>query len=91
MTELDTLNNQTASFICDQPLRTADSVTQSPYRHGVTRLCKIHKSLKNSPIVFKGKLIYSKTCVKRPIKNRQNKNLNDKDLMKVKSIAECSP
>ena len=33
-----------------------------------------------------------KTCVKRPVKNRQNKDLNDKcSLMKVKSIAECSP
>ena len=35
---------------------------------------------------------YSKTFVKRPLKNRQNKNLNDKySLMKVESIAECSP
>ena len=35
---------------------------------------------------------YSKTCVKRPLKNRQNKDINDKwYLMKVKSIAECSP
>ena len=37
---------------------------------------------------------YSKTFVKRPLKNRQNKDLNDKingSLMKVKSIAECSP
>ena len=33
---------------------------------------------------------YSKTCVKRPLKNRQNKDLNDKcSLMKVKSIAEA--
>ena len=38
--------------------------------------------------------VYSKTCVKRPLKNRQNKDLNDKingSLMKVESIAECSP
>ena len=36
---------------------------------------------------------YCKTCVKRPLKNRQNKDLYDKwELkMKVKSIAECSP
>ena len=36
---------------------------------------------------------YSKTCFKRPLKNRQNKGLNDKNdsLMKVESIAECSP
>ena len=35
---------------------------------------------------------YSKTFVKRPLKNRQNKDLNDNgSLMKVKSIAECSP
>ena len=34
----------------------------------------------------------SKTCLKWPIKNRQNKDLNDKygSLMKVESIAECS-
>ena len=38
--------------------------------------------------------MYSKTCVKQPLKNRQNKDLNDKlfknvvSLMKVKSIAE---
>ena len=31
--------------------------------------------------------LYSKTCVKRPFKNRQNKDLNDKygSLMKVKT------
>ena len=38
--------------------------------------------------------MYTKTCLKRPLKNRQNKDLNDKDLngslMKVESIAECS-
>ena len=35
--------------------------------------------------------MYSKTCVKRPLKDRQNKDLNDNWLlMKVKSIAECS-
>ena len=35
----------------------------------------------------------SKTCLKRPLKNRQNKSLNRKWwlLMKVESIAECSP
>ena len=32
---------------------------------------------------------YSKTCVKRPLKNRQNKIMNGR-LMKVESIAECS-
>ena len=38
-------------------------------------------------------ITYSKTCVKRLLKNRQNKDLNDKwnSLMKVESIAECSP
>ena len=35
-------------------------------------------------------MLYSKTCVKRPLKNRQNKDLNDNgSLMKAKSIAEC--
>ena len=48
---------------------------------------------------------YSKTCLKRPLKNRQNKGLKDKwylnvgqkycrmlswSLMQVESIAECS-
>ena len=34
----------------------------------------------------------SKACVKWPLKNRQNKGLNDNgSLMKVESIAECSP
>ena len=34
----------------------------------------------------------SKICVKRPLKSRQNKDLYDKgSLMKVDSIAECSP
>ena len=32
-----------------------------------------------------------KPCLKRPLKNRQNKDLNENGcLMKVKSIAECS-
>ena len=36
-------------------------------------------------------LKYNKTCVKRPLKNGQNIDLNDKgSLMKVKSIADCS-
>ena len=36
--------------------------------------------------------LYCKTCVKHPLKNRQNKGLNDKwlSLIKVESIAECS-
>ena len=38
--------------------------------------------------------VYSKTCVKRPLKNRQNKYLKESktngSLMKVKSIAQCS-
>ena len=36
---------------------------------------------------------YSKTCVKRPLKNRQNKDLKltTGSLMQVKSIAECFP
>ena len=34
----------------------------------------------------------SKTCLKRPLKNRANKELmTNGSLMKVKSIAECSP
>ena len=34
---------------------------------------------------------YSKTCLKRPLKNRQTKGLKTNgSLMKVKSIAECS-
>ena len=36
---------------------------------------------------------YSRTGLKRPLKNRQNKNLNvtwNSSLMKVESIAECS-
>ena len=33
---------------------------------------------------------YSKTCVKRPLKHRQNKDLmTNGSLMKVESIAEC--
>ena len=38
-------------------------------------------------------LLYSKTCVKRPLKNCENKDLKIKtgSLMKVESIAECSP
>ena len=35
---------------------------------------------------------YSRTCVKRILKNRQNKILmTNGSLMKVESIAECSP
>ena len=36
--------------------------------------------------------LYSKTCLKQQLKNRQNKDLNDKwySLMKVESFAECS-
>ena len=35
---------------------------------------------------------YSKTCVKRPLKNTQNKDLmTNGSLMKAKSIKECSP
>ena len=34
----------------------------------------------------------SKTCVKRPLKNKQNKDfMTSGSLMKVESIAECSP
>ena len=37
-------------------------------------------------------LIYSKACVKWPLKNRQTKILmTNGSLMKVESIAECSP
>ena len=41
--------------------------------------------------------MYTKTCLKRLLKSRQNKDLSDKDLidlngslMRVESIAECS-
>ena len=35
---------------------------------------------------------YSKTCLKQPLKKDKNRDLNNNDsLMKVKSIAECSP
>ena len=37
--------------------------------------------------------MYSKTCVKQLLKNRQNEDLNDKiygSLMQVESIAECN-
>ena len=35
---------------------------------------------------------YSKICLKRPLKNRHNKGLMENGrVMKVKSIAECSP
>ena len=40
---------------------------------------------------FKRDLNYSKTYLKRPLKNRQNKDFMTKcSLMKVESIAECS-
>ena len=43
---------------------------------------------KKSPVLC---LKYSETCLKRPLKHRQNKGLKDNgSLMKVKSIAECS-
>ena len=36
--------------------------------------------------------IYSKTCVKRPLKNRKTEILmTNGSLMKIESIAECSP
>ena len=36
--------------------------------------------------------MYSKPCVKRSLKNRQNKDLYENgSLVKVKSIVECSP
>ena len=39
-----------------------------------------------------GLIVYSKTCLKRPLKNRQTKMLMaNGTFMKVKSIAECSP
>ena len=38
---------------------------------------------------------YSKTCVKQPLKSRQNKDLKflmtNESLMKAECIAECSP
>ena len=36
------------------------------------------------------KLVFSKTCVKRPLKNRHNILMTNGSLMKVESIAECS-
>ena len=45
--------------------------------------------IRESKIIF---YLYSRTCVKQPLKTRQNKDLNDKWwLMKVESIAECPP
>ena len=43
--------------------------------------------------ILTGYLVYSKACVKRPLKIRQNKGLNDNygSLMKAERIAECSP
>ena len=36
-------------------------------------------------------LLYSKTCLKRPLKNRQTKALTTNgSLMKVEGVAECS-
>ena len=36
-------------------------------------------------------LLYSKTCLEGPLKNRKNKGLKDNgSLMKAKSIVECS-
>ena len=47
------------------------------------------KMLQNAP--FGAFCKYSKTCVKRPLKNRQNKDLlANGSLMKVESVAECS-
>ena len=35
--------------------------------------------------------LYSKTCVKRPLKNRQSKDLiNNGSFMKVEIIADCA-
>ena len=53
--------------------------------------------LQRLSVVDKGRLknyqgYYSKTGLKRPLKSRQLKDLNDNgSLLKVKSIAECSP
>ena len=41
--------------------------------------------------VFASYHLYSKMCLKRPLKNRQNKVLMENgSLMQVKSIEECS-
>ena len=54
-----------------------------------TRL-KINLKLMTVYSTFSSK--YSKTCLKRPLKNRQTKILmTNGSLMKVESIAECSP
>ena len=46
---------------------------------------------KHMSLVVYNKLMYSKTCAKRPLKNRQKKILmTNGSLMKVESIAECS-
>ena len=49
-------------------------------------------SLEYTIIASNRKFIYSKTCVKWPLKNKQTKILmTNGSLMKVKSIADCSP
>ena len=51
--------------------------------------------MKNVKVVlsfpFYKRSVYSKTCLRRPLKNRQNKGVKTNgSLMKVESIAECS-
>ena len=50
---------------------------------------KITSSETGKTIFSQMSTLYSKTCVKQPLKNRQNRDLNS-SLVKVQSIAECS-
>ena len=48
--------------------------------------------IKRKRLIHTSKANYSKISIKWPLKNRQNKDLNENgSLMKVKSITECSP
>ena len=58
---------------------------QGHLKEGYGRLISAYTMLLNQKLIFHRKVsladkgsVYSKTCVKRPLKNRQNKDLNDK-------------
>ena len=64
------------------PMRLLPATPRSQVKHSTTE-----------PPRFSGLNVrYSKTCLKRPLKNRQTKVLKtNSSLMKFESIAECSP
>ena len=41
-------------------------------------------------VFFQQVSVYSKTCLERPLKNRQNVSKTDGSIMQVESIVECS-